>query len=621
VRPASLPGKPASDTASIVERIRYRFEQTLSKGPARVIGWLSLLTLAIIVITGLIELLIGKFGGSRDGSLLENWWQALLRVLDSGTFAGDVDWPTRLLSLVVTILGIFIAGSLIGLIATTVDRKIEDLAKGRSRVIENGHTVILGWNDHISALVSELVEANRSAGGKPIVVLADRDKSSMEEDLADRVGERHGSTVVIRSGNTSSPDDLRRVNLLTARSVVVLRGDSGDPGVVKAVLAVRGVDPEMSRTIVCELSSVSTAQLLRSVTDGKVATVNSDLVIAEVTAQACRQEGLAAVYRELLDFDGDEIYIQAIPEAVGRSYANAQFGFAASTVIGIAHPDGSVQLNPSPDRVITEADQLIVVAADDDTVVWDSDGAIPTGGTANQQPAAPQPIRVLMVGWGQLGAVVIRELDDFMGAGSTIDVVADPDVVELPDPVSIPTVHAQLTVRAGNLDAAAALDTSSYDQVIVLGYRDGLDIAEADSRTLLTLLSLRRRLSPTARIVGEILDPANVVLAQSTGADDFIVSDELVALMVAQLSEQPMLQAVFDDLFDSEGSAIMCNPVSWYTTNLGCTWGDIAGAAIQRNETAMGLRTDVSGAVRLNYPKHDVMALNEADQVIVISGR
>ena len=164
-------------------------------------------------------------------------------------------------------------------------------------------------------------------------------------------------------------------------------------------------------------------------------------------------------------------------------------------------------------------------------------------------------------------------------------------MVELPHPSEIPTIHSLLTVHPASLEQAAALDTSLYDQVIVLGYRGGLGIDEADSRTLLTLLSLRRNMAVDARIVGEILDPANVVIAQSTGADDFIVSDELVALMVAQLSEQPKLQAVFDDLFDAAGSAIVCNPVSWYTQNLGCTWGDVAGAATRRNETAMGLRS------------------------------
>ncbi len=91
--------------------------------------------------------------------------------------------------------------------------------------------------------------------------------------------------------------------------------------------------------------------------------------------------------------------------------------------------------------------------------------------------------------------------------------------------------------------------------------------------------------------------------------------------MVAQLSEQPKLQAVFDDLFDAEGSAIVCNPMGWYTTDHHCSWSAIVGAAIERNETALGLRIHATGAVHLNYPKNDSLDLTSADQVIVIAGR
>jgi ion channel POLLUX/CASTOR len=146
-------------------------------------------------------------------------------------------------------------------------------------------------------------------------------------------------------------------------------------------------------------------------------------------------------------------------------------------------------------------------------------------------------------------------------------------------------------------------------------------VAEADSRTLLTLLSLRRRLDLSARIVGEILDPANVVLAQSTGADDFIVSDELAALMVAQLSEQPRLQAVFDDLFDAVGSVIVANSAAWYIANVARPWSAVVGAAVSRSETALGVRLGATGEVRLNLAKSEMVTLSEADSVIVLAGR
>ena len=42
--------------------------------------------------------------------------------------------------------------------------------------------------------------------------------------------------------------------------------------------------------------------------------------------------------------------------------------------------------------------------------------------------------------------------------------------------------------------------------------------------------------------------------------DDFIVSDHLISLMMAQLSENPDLFAVFTDIFDPEGSEIYLKP-------------------------------------------------------------
>ena len=54
-----------------------------------------------------------------------------------------------------------------------------------------------------------------------------------------------------------------------------------------------------------------------------------------MTAQACLQGGLAAVFTDLLDFDGDEIYFAPVPELVGHTYAEALLGFETCSVIGI----------------------------------------------------------------------------------------------------------------------------------------------------------------------------------------------------------------------------------------------------------------------------------------------
>jgi hypothetical protein len=101
---------------SIRTRLRYYFDAALSRGPAVVIGWLGLITLVVILISSLVLTLfrIGGVSGEGRVGFLENFWQSMLRLLDPGTFSGDAGWITRPLMLLVTLAGIFIAGSLIG---------------------------------------------------------------------------------------------------------------------------------------------------------------------------------------------------------------------------------------------------------------------------------------------------------------------------------------------------------------------------------------------------------------------------------------------------------------------------------------------------------------------------
>jgi len=164
--------------------------------------------------------------------------------------------------------------------------------------------------------------------------------------------------------------------------------------------------------------------------------------------------------------------------------------------------------------------------------------------------------------------------------------------------------------------------------VIILGYRSGLSPREADARTLLTLLLLRRALQRTNgerpfRIVTELLDSSDVELARATGADDFVVSDALSSYMITQLSENPELEAVFEDLFDAEGSALGLKPASWYVPNDGrVPFSQIVAAARERDEVAIGYRVaqgpNGEPEVVMNPPKSSTVTLGSRDRVVVI---
>ena len=132
---------------SLNDRFRYAFDNTMSKGTIALIGWLAALSALVVVIIASFVTIVGIAPEGGDQlSLPEAIWLSLMRTLDAGTMGGDAGWGFRLSMLLVTFGGIFVISTLIGVLTSGIEGRLEELRKGRSRVIESGHTVILGWS-------------------------------------------------------------------------------------------------------------------------------------------------------------------------------------------------------------------------------------------------------------------------------------------------------------------------------------------------------------------------------------------------------------------------------------------------------------------------------------------
>ncbi len=88
--------------------------------------------------------------------------------------------------LLVTIAGIFVVSTLIGILSSGIEGKLDELRKGRSQVLETDHTVILNWSPSIFDIISELTIANVSRKKPRIVIMANRDKVEMKTRLRPR---------------------------------------------------------------------------------------------------------------------------------------------------------------------------------------------------------------------------------------------------------------------------------------------------------------------------------------------------------------------------------------------------------------------------------------------------
>jgi hypothetical protein len=126
----------------------------------------------------------------------------------------------------------------------------------------------------------------------------------------------------------------------------------------------------------------------------------------------------------------------------------------------------------------------------------------------------------------------------------------------------------------------------------------------------------------TGSIVSEMRDDRDRALAQLTKADDFVVSEQLVSLLMTQISENRHLESVFTDLFDSDGAEIYVRPSTYYVRHTpGQTFATVVEAARRRGEVAIGYRVaepegDGHGVV-LNPDKDQPMP--GIDRVIVLA--
>ncbi len=618
------------------DRLRYTFDNALSKGPATLIGWLAFFSIVLVLLSAF---LIWATGLS-EGSLLAQIWTTLMQTLvPEGVDRHAGSWPFLLVMFFVTLGGIFITSTLISILTAGLHELLYELRRGRSRVVESGHTVIIGWSEQIFTIISELAIANENQPRSCIAILARKDKVVMEEEIRRR-GMAMGHThVVCRTGNPLEWADLSIASLDTARAIIVLSREGQDPDstVIKTILTILNNPNRRSEPyhVVAAIRDPQNLEVARIAGRGEVEVIPVGNFLARIIAQTCHQSGLSVVYTELLSFGGDEIYFQEEPALIGKTYAEALLSYEDSAVIGLWIKEGLTSLNPPMDTVIREGDEIIAISEDDDTVRLSglSDKGIKYDTIQVTQNTPLRPERVLILGWNWRSPAIIRELDNYVAPGSKVTIVADQDVQLQIEQCCSELSNLAVFFQEGNTTDRRTLDRlhpEEHDHVIVLSYSNIISPQQADARTLVTLLHLRdiadQNVHPFT-IVTEILDVRDRKLAEITRADDFVVSDRLISLMLTQVAERKELNWVFAELLASKGAEIYLKPARDYV-QLGRSMNfyTVVEAASRRGETAIGYRLHASVrdehrlyGVVVNPDKSDPIMFSESDRIIVLA--
>ncbi|MFH8839252.1 NAD-binding lipoprotein [Streptomyces sp. NPDC017868] len=627
---------PAHRTPSAEERFHYWFDTTLTRGTAALCGWLALVCLALVVPVSTALAWTDQRTPASLGARIAAVWRNTGQTMRLG---GEVGPPLRVaLSVLLALIALFYVSTLVSLITTGLTDRLIALNRGHATILERGHTVVLGWSEQIPTVLAELVAARTDRRRRVVAVLADRDKPVMEEDLHATVGATGRTKVVCRSGRPTDPAALARVSPATADCVLVLPRDHprDDTEVVKTLLSlsasVTETDPVRVVAAVRDDRYLGAARLA----GGPRATVlDMDDIAARLLVDCVRQPGLSLVHQELLDFAGHEFHTVREPGLPGRTFDEAARACPVSTAVGLVHGDGTLTLNPPrPTRIL--ADDTLLVIAEDERSTRLSATPAPYDPTAltHAPPQAPgRPERVLLLGWNRRAPRIAAQLARRTPPGSALDVVAEPRTATVTAVRAVTeAVGARLTVlhRPGDPTLRAttdALDLAGYDAVIVLGPDHRPGRADPDDRTLVTLLHLRAGEQEAGRrmpVVTELTDDRNRLIAPPAPGADFVVSSRLIGLLMTQISQNPHLTAVFEELLAPDGNTLHLRPAAHYVrTGRTASFAAVAASAAHQGACAIGYRshapTPPDDGLRINPPKAHVRYWHPEDQIVIIA--
>lgn len=175
----------------------------------------------------------------------------------------------------------------------------------------------------------------------------------------------------------------------------------------------------------------------------------------------------------------------------------------------------------------------------------------------------------------------------------------------------------------------------TYDNIVILaagGQND--DAHRIDSENIVTLLLLRDIFSKhpeeskNTKLITEVLDSQNYPLVSNAGVKDVIISNRLISMILAQISEAHNIKRVYDDIFEEDGSEIYLKPasLSFATFPIEVTLAGIMHIAQLRQEVCLGVKIKAleedstqNCGVKLIPEKNTLFKLTPEDSLVVLS--
>ncbi len=591
------------------ERFAYWFDNRVSKGS---LGLIRLLIAASILLAVGVAALIVAFGFQGEEGAAPVFWDSVATVINAWMPSFEDGGPGYLILMsVVAVAGLLFTSVLIGIVTSAIEEKIIELKKGNSRVLEQDHTVILGFYPGQYTLLRQLVLA--AGDDKACLVIADEtERDEMEAAIRDNVDLPKNVRVVCRTADITDPAALEKLSIDACRSVIVSPTD--DARTVKAVLAVAALTQDSPVPINAILDGEEYRFPPSMAEKNAVSALQTNDILARIIAHSCTQTGLSATFREVFDFDGSELYLTEVEGAAGLSFAELTARLNRAVPAGIRR-DGRVIVNPPADTLIRPGEQILVFSEERDCAVLAPAAAREEAPSDRAESEKPEDAAVIL-GHNESLGVILRELPENVARVYLAGAEPDEEIS-----AAAAARGLQLETLAGDPDAEAGLKeiAAPAEHIVILNDHEK-DEEAADLEAMFRLLhlrDLRERFGLHFNVTTELRREADQALVAGGDHTDFVVTSSMSAMFLARLAENPELIDVFREILSNDGNELylknadalgMCGEHSVRT---------LRAMAMRRGYILLGF-VDSLRQSTFNPPLDARLTLTEADQLIVL---